>query len=485
MDIFIQQIINGLVLGSMYALVALGYTMVYGVLNLINFAHGDVLMIGAMVALTILKFVQIYLPGLARHRQTDDRHSRRDSGLHGRQRHHRTGRLSPLRNAPRLAPLITAIGVSILLQTFAMMIWGRSPIPFPASDAERTDRTSAARVISPTQVMLLVLAALSMVGLVLLVEKTKMGRAMRATAENPRVAGLMGVDSNRVIVADLRHRRGAGGGGRRDVGRQLFVGAICDGLRARPESIFRRGAGRHRQYLRRHAGRHPARPDRKSGRRLYRRPDRRFPRQSLPGHLCLRRADHRAHPAAVRHHGRARGRSRIRRNIMARLFRRQKQSAQSLYQHGVVHRLLLVLFPFIAAQFGNSWVRIMDFALLYIMLALGLNIVVGFAGLLDLGYIAFYALGAYMTGLLASPQFAVVLESFVNQYPAIGNALMSDLRPGNCAERHPFVGLADRAAGGRVGRPVRRAARRADAEAARRLPGHRHARVSAKSSASS
>jgi branched-chain amino acid transport system permease protein len=84
----------------------------------------------------------------------------------------------------------------------------------------------------------------------------------------------------------------------------------------------------------------------------------------------------------------------------------------------------LIAFPFIAANFGNSWVRIMDLALLYIMLALGLNIVVGFAGLLDLGYIAFYALGAYMTGLLASPQFAVVLESFVNQYPPIGNSLV-------------------------------------------------------------
>ena len=86
--------------------------------------------------------------------------------------------------------------------------------------------------------------------------------------------------------------------------------------------------------------------------------------------------------------------------------------------------IVLVAFPFVAANFGNSWVRIMDFALLYIMLALGLNIVVGFAGLLDLGYIAFYALGAYMTALLASPQFAVVLESFVNNYPAIGNALL-------------------------------------------------------------
>jgi branched-chain amino acid transport system permease protein len=85
---------------------------------------------------------------------------------------------------------------------------------------------------------------------------------------------------------------------------------------------------------------------------------------------------------------------------------------------------LLLAFPFIAAQFGNSWVRILDLALLYIMLALGLNIVVGFAGLLDLGYIAFYALGAYMTALLASPQFAAVLESFVNTYPALGHALV-------------------------------------------------------------
>jgi branched-chain amino acid transport system permease protein len=86
--------------------------------------------------------------------------------------------------------------------------------------------------------------------------------------------------------------------------------------------------------------------------------------------------------------------------------------------------IAVIVFPFIAADYGNSWVRIMDLSLLYIMLALGLNIVVGFAGLLDLGYIAFYALGAYMTALLASPQFSVVLQSFVDTYPAVGNALM-------------------------------------------------------------
>jgi branched-chain amino acid transport system permease protein len=89
----------------------------------------------------------------------------------------------------------------------------------------------------------------------------------------------------------------------------------------------------------------------------------------------------------------------------------------------------LIAFPFFAAQFGNSWVRIIDMALLYIMLALGLNIVVGFAGLLDLGYIAFYAVGAYLTGLLASPQCAALLESLLNQYPAAGQFLVELLGP--------------------------------------------------------
>jgi len=86
---------------------------------------------------------------------------------------------------------------------------------------------------------------------------------------------------------------------------------------------------------------------------------------------------------------------------------------------------VLLVFPFVAAQFGNSWVRIIDMALLYIMLALGLNIVVGFAGLLDLGYIAFFAVGAYLTGLMASPQFAALLESLVNYHPELQNAIVS------------------------------------------------------------
>jgi branched-chain amino acid transport system permease protein len=90
---------------------------------------------------------------------------------------------------------------------------------------------------------------------------------------------------------------------------------------------------------------------------------------------------------------------------------------------------LVLAFPFIAAPFGNAWVRIADVALLYIMLALGLNVVVGFAGLLDLGYVAFFAIGAYLAGLLASPQFVAVIESLQMEYPAAGAWLLHVVGP--------------------------------------------------------
>ena len=200
MDTFIQQILNGLVLGSMYALIALGYTMVYGVLNLINFAHGDVMMVGAMVGLTVITLLQSMAPGLPGYADLAIAIAVAVPAcmlvnvIIERVAYRR------LRNAPRLAPLITAIGVSILLQTFAMMIWGRSPLPFPQLLSGDPIHIGGA-LISPTQVLLLVLAALAMFGLVFLVERTRLGRAMRAVAENPRVAGLMGVNSDRVIVA--------------------------------------------------------------------------------------------------------------------------------------------------------------------------------------------------------------------------------------------------------------------------------------------
>ncbi|AEG68309.1 MULTISPECIES: branched-chain amino acid ABC transporter permease [Ralstonia solanacearum species complex] len=202
MDIFIQQIVNGLVLGSIYALIALGYTMVYGILGIINFAHGDVLMIGAMSALTAINFLQKFFPHLpdwltlvlallfampvcAIVAYTIERVAYR-----------------PLRNAPRLAPLITAIGVSIVLQTLAMMIWSRNPLTFPQLlPASPIDIGSTGATITGKEIAIILVSLAVMIGLTLLVNRTKLGRAMRATAENQRVAGLMGVNPNFVISA--------------------------------------------------------------------------------------------------------------------------------------------------------------------------------------------------------------------------------------------------------------------------------------------
>jgi branched-chain amino acid transport system permease protein len=200
MDIFVQQVINGLVLGSMYALIALGYTMVYGIINLINFAHGEVMMVGALTSWTVI--------GLLRPAQPDwpgyvillialvvaclvaavlnfiiEKIAYR-----------------PLRNSPKLAPLITAIGMSILLQTLAMIIWKPNFKSYPTLLPSEPFNVLGA-VITPTQVMILGFTAVSLALLTWLVNYTKLGRAMRATAENPRVAGLMGVKPDVVISA--------------------------------------------------------------------------------------------------------------------------------------------------------------------------------------------------------------------------------------------------------------------------------------------
>ncbi len=196
MDIFIQQIINGLVLGSIYALVALGYTMVYGIMGLINFAHGEVVMIGAMVALFVIKalpglpvFVTIPLALAAAAGVcmavgfTIERVAYR-----------------PLRRAPKLAPLITAIGVSIILQNLAMLIWGRNYHAFP-SILPTSDHEIFGATITSLQIVIIVIAGLMMAGLTLLIQRTRLGRAMRATSENPPIAQLMGVNINQIISA--------------------------------------------------------------------------------------------------------------------------------------------------------------------------------------------------------------------------------------------------------------------------------------------
>ena len=196
MDTFLQQVVNGLTLGCVYAVVALGYTMVYGIIQLINFAHGEVVMIGCMVAFSVivalagsgmpplvivLLGILAAVPVCMAIGYVIERTAYR-----------------PLRNAPRLAPLITAIGVSIILQHLALLVWSRNIIAFPQIIELHLFHVGGA-AISNVQVAIIVASVAMMAGLMALVYRTKMGVAMRATQQNPQVAGLMGVDINRVI----------------------------------------------------------------------------------------------------------------------------------------------------------------------------------------------------------------------------------------------------------------------------------------------
>jgi branched-chain amino acid transport system permease protein len=200
MDILLQQILNGLILGSMYALVALGYTMVYGIINLINFAHGEVLMVGAATSWSSIGLMKDAMPGApgwlvlllsliiacvvcAALNFTIEKVAYR-----------------PLRNSPRLAPLISAIGMSILLQTLAMIIWKPNYKSFPSLLPSEPYQVAGA-VITVTQILILGTTAVTLAILMYIVHRTSLGRAMRATAENPRVAALMGVRPDVVISA--------------------------------------------------------------------------------------------------------------------------------------------------------------------------------------------------------------------------------------------------------------------------------------------
>lgn len=193
-------------LGSIYALIALGYTMVYGILRIINFAHGDILMVGALTTLSGLHLLSGWFPVLPMLLQLGfallmamgvcallamavERFAYRR-----------------LRNAPRLAPLISGIGVSVLLQTVAMIIWTRNPLMFPQIlpmvpiEVTAGSPNHPPAIITVTGIVTVTLAVSVMLGLWLLVEFTRLGRGMRAVAEQPRIASLMGVNPNAIIA---------------------------------------------------------------------------------------------------------------------------------------------------------------------------------------------------------------------------------------------------------------------------------------------
>jgi branched-chain amino acid transport system permease protein len=198
---FAQQLINGLALGAVYALIALGYTMVYGILQLINFAHGEVYMLGAYLGIIVLGLltsagmtawslplsllitVLVSMAFCAAYGAVIERIAYR-----------------PLRNATKLAPLISAVGMSIILQNVVMLAQGKEyknlPPMLPSAGVDVFGAN-----ISPVQFFILTASILIMVGLHLFVRKTRIGKAMRATSQDRVMAGLVGIDVNRVIAA--------------------------------------------------------------------------------------------------------------------------------------------------------------------------------------------------------------------------------------------------------------------------------------------
>jgi branched-chain amino acid transport system permease protein len=197
--VFLQQVINGLALGSVYALIALGYTMVYGILEFINFAHGEVYMLGAYFGIILLGFftavglTAVSMPvalGLAlvlavvlcsSYGFTIEKLA-----------------YKPLRNAPRLSPLISAIGVSIFLQNYVMLTQGATDKVFPQLTGDAGFVFFSSR-ITYLQAAIIVVSGILMVLLHIFVMKTKTGKAMRAVAQDKTMASLVGINVNSVI----------------------------------------------------------------------------------------------------------------------------------------------------------------------------------------------------------------------------------------------------------------------------------------------
>ncbi len=199
MDYFIELLFGGLTRGSIYALIALGYTMVYGIIGLINFAHGEIYMIGAFTAFIVATVLSIYgfpvlaivvIAGVA---------AAVWSSAYGVTIERLAYR--PLRKAPRLAPLISAIGMSIFLQNYVLLAQTSDFIRFPELIPEFAFMEPVAHIVGSSDMVILVTTAVVMVGLTCLIKYTKIGKAMRAVAQDKTMAVLVGINVDRVISA--------------------------------------------------------------------------------------------------------------------------------------------------------------------------------------------------------------------------------------------------------------------------------------------
>lgn len=249
-----QQLINGLTLGAVYALIAVGYTMVYGIIELINFAHGEVYMMVAFIAcklynslgipfmwaicasILLTSFLGVTIEFIA---------------------------YRPLRNSPRLVALISAIGVSLFLQNLAMIIWGARRQPMVTSEKAISffEQTVSLKIplvgeaiFTTVQIIMLLTAVFLMIGLSVLIKYTKMGRAMRACAQNRMAAKLMGVSVNGTISATFAIGSAMGAVAGILVG--LYYNQVYPmmGYMAGIKAFTGSGAGRNWQYSRSFSG---------------------------------------------------------------------------------------------------------------------------------------------------------------------------------------------------------------------------------------
>lgn len=197
MDYFIELLFSGLTRGAIYALIALGYTMVYGIIGLINFAHGEIYMIGAFTSFIVATVLSIYgfpllaiviIAGVA---------AAVWSSAYG----YTIEKVAykPLRQAPRLSPLISAIGMSIFLQNYVLLAQTSDFLPFPTLIPDFAFMEPIAHIVSSTGITILIVTAIIMLLLTLLIKYTQIGKAMRATSQDKTMAMLVGINVNRVI----------------------------------------------------------------------------------------------------------------------------------------------------------------------------------------------------------------------------------------------------------------------------------------------
>ena len=197
-----QQIINGLTQGSIYALIAIGFALIFGVLGLVNFAHGEVYMIGAFLGFTLITVVKMsFLPAII--------FAMAGSALLGILVELVAFRT--LRKAPDVAPMVCTLGLSVVLQNAAMLGWGSDTKSLPVSFSQTDYIPFFNAQISGSQLMIFVVSLVLMVLLQFILYRSKIGKAIRATAQNKDAASLMGVNINRVIAATFALGSSLGG----------------------------------------------------------------------------------------------------------------------------------------------------------------------------------------------------------------------------------------------------------------------------------